>query len=161
MDILVALIIFLLMLGSTLLIIVGMPGVLFIAILFLVSGIYFGTSEISMWLIVAVLIIAALVETFDVFATSLGAKKFGGSNLAAVGAVLCSLVALFTGNLLLLLIAPLVGATLIELIIARKDFRSSFKVGLGTFIGYLTSVFFKVIIAVTLIVVWLVAYISN
>lgn len=161
MEIAVAILLFLLMVVSTLLIVVGLPGVLFIAILYLIGGLYFGSGEISTWLIIIVFIIAALVETFDVFATSLGAKKFGGSNLAAVGAILCSLIAIFTGNLLLLLLAPLVGATLIELIIARKDFRSSFKVGLGTFVGYLTSVFFKVIIAITLIVVWLVAYLTN
>jgi hypothetical protein len=78
-------------------------------------------------------VMAMLTYVVDFAATAMGAKKFGASNRAIVGAVLGGLVGLVLG-LPGLLLGPFVGAVIGELSL-RRDLRTAGRAGLGASLG--------------------------
>ncbi len=78
-------------------------------------------------------VMALLTYVVDFLTTALGAKKFGASNRAIVGAVLGGLVGVIFG-LPGLLLGPFVGAVAGELS-ARRDFKTAGWAGLGASLG--------------------------
>jgi len=76
---------------------------------------------------------AALTYVADFAATALGAKKFGASPRAVVGAALGGLAGIFFGPLGML-IGPFAGAVLAELSL-RRDWRSAQRAGFGATLG--------------------------
>jgi hypothetical protein len=63
-------------------------------------------------------------------------------------------VGLFSAGVFGIILGPFIGAIIFEMI-AGKDFRSSLKIGVGTLVGFLGGAVGKVIIAVTMIVIFL------
>lgn len=109
--------------------------------------------------ILIVLFILCIISTFiDNIIIALGAKKLGGSKWGMIGAILGVILGLMIANIPGMFIGSIIGATLFELIFARKDFNQSLKAGLGSFIGVLASIVLKAgfsvgMIAYTLILV--------
>ena len=77
--------------------------------------------------------IAAVTYAVDFAATALGAKKFGASPRAVIGAVIGGLVGLFLGPLGLLL-GPFAGALLAEWTLHR-DWEVAQRAGFGATLG--------------------------
>lgn len=78
-------------------------------------------------------VMALLTYVVDFLATALGARKFGASNRAIVGAVLGGLVGVIFG-LPGLLLGPFIGAVVGELSVQR-DFKTAGLAGLGASLG--------------------------
>lgn len=82
----------------------------------------------------ATIVLGVLVWAVDFAASILGAKAFGASRWAVVGASIGVVVGLFLGPVGILL-APVIGAVAFEY--ARNpDFQRAAKAGVGTFLGF-------------------------
>lgn len=78
-------------------------------------------------------VLAALTYAVDFAATALGAKKFGASPRAVIGAALGGLAGMFFGPLGIIL-GPFLGAVLAELSL-RRDWASAQRAGFGATLG--------------------------
>jgi uncharacterized protein YqgC (DUF456 family) len=98
--------------------------------------------------------LAVLSHILDYLASVLGAKKFGASRWGMMGAFVGGIIGLFAGGLLGILVGPFIGAVLLEFLHGQK-LNASIKVGLGTLIGFLGGTIGKMIIALTMIGIFL------
>ena len=96
-------------------------------------------------------------ETVEFFLTFWGAKKFGASNKAAIGAMVGGVIGAIVGSIGLgigivvgTFTGIFLGALIVELII-YKDFKRSLKAGAGGVIGRVGSIAVKVIVAVAMV----------
>jgi uncharacterized protein YqgC (DUF456 family) len=89
--------------------------------------------------------IATLTYAVDFAASALGAKKFGASPRAVLGAMLGGLIGLFFGPFGILL-GPFVGAVLAELSL-RRDFEAAQRAGFGATLGLLLGGAAKIALA--------------
>ena len=76
---------------------------------------------------------ALLTYVVDFAASAFGAKKFGASRRAVIGAVIGAVVGLFFG-LVGVIIGPFIGAVVGELSV-RLDFEAASRAGVGATIG--------------------------
>jgi uncharacterized protein YqgC (DUF456 family) len=93
-----------------------------------------GFTRVGWGTLAAVGALAALIWLVDLAASVLGARAFGASRWAVIGAGVGVLVGLFLGPVGILL-GPAVGAIVFEY--ARNpDLRHAAKAGLGAFLGF-------------------------
>ena len=104
-----------------------------------------GFQPLTWGYLLALGILAATAMLVDNLAAAWGAKKFGGSSYAAWGALIGGLVGIFLGPLGFL-IAPFLGAVLLEVLLAKKSWLEAGKSGIGTLLGILGGVGAKLII---------------
>lgn len=97
------------------------------------------------WLAVLGLL-AALTYPVDLAAGAVGARRFGASGRAVIGAALGALVGLFFG-LPGILLGPFVGAVLAELLWERRDLRQAGRSGFGATVGLALGVATKLALA--------------
>ena len=90
-------------------------------------------------------VLAALTYPVDLAAGAVGARRFGASGRAVVGAALGALVGLFFG-LPGILLGPFIGAVLAELS-QRRDLRQAGRSGLGATLGLVLGVATKLALA--------------
>lgn len=93
--------------------------------------------------------LAVLTYVVDFFAGMLGARQFGASPRAMVGAGIGAVVGIFLG-IVGILIGPFIGAVIGELS-ARRELVAAGMVGIGTTIGLLLGVAAKIAIGLTMI----------
>jgi uncharacterized protein YqgC (DUF456 family) len=100
----------------------------------------------------AIAVLAALaVATYivDIAAGALGARRFGASKRAMVGAMLGALVGIFFG-LLGIVLGPFLGALAAELTV-EGNLKASSKSGLGATLGMLIGALAKLAIAFSMV----------
>ncbi len=129
----------------------SLPGIILIFTSLLLYGWYTNFSEPTMNTIVIVGLITLISFWIDNLAILFGAKKFGASKFGMLGAFLGGLFGFFILGPPGIVIGPLVGAVIAELIV-NKDFKNAFKSGFGTFLGYIFGMFLKLIITVIMFV---------
>jgi uncharacterized protein YqgC (DUF456 family) len=91
----------------------------------------------------------------DILAGYLGAKYFGATKWGAFGAILGALVGLFFG-LLGLFLGPVIGVIIGE-VIAGKRMIDAGRAGWGSLIGNIGAMLAKLIFALTMIIIFLIA----
>ncbi|MBK8325184.1 MAG: DUF456 domain-containing protein [Betaproteobacteria bacterium] len=101
-------------------------------------------------------VLTAVAIAIDFAASAFGAKKFGASPRAVIGAGLGALVGIFFG-LPGLVLGPFVGAVVGELS-ANRELRQAGKAGLGTWIGLLLGSVAKIALAFLMVGIFAVAY---
>ena len=109
---------------------------------------YIGIGTLS---IIAVL--ALLTFGVDLWATMLGAKRFGASKRAMIGAIIGSIVGIFLG-FPGILFGPFIGAVIGELL-ARRGIQAAARAGVGATIGLVLGAALKVALAFTMIGVFI------
>ena len=112
-------------------------------------------ARIPVWLVVVFGVLTAIAWAVDYFAAAAGAKQAGASKLAVAGALIGTVVGIFTG-LWGLLFMPLVGAAIGEFI-AQRDLRRAGTVGVATWLGLLVGTAVKVAIVFAMIGAFVVA----
>lgn len=106
------------------------------------------------WITLTLLgVLALLSYGIDFLTTVLGAKRFGASPRAMVGAALGAVIGLFFG-LPGLLLGPFVGAVIAEFSL-RGSARAATRAGVGATIGLLFGALLKVALAFTMIGVFI------
>ena len=110
--------------------------------------VYVGTGTL-----VVLGLIAALTYLIDFAATLFGARHFGASREAAIGAALGALVGIFFG-LAGVLLGPFIGAVIGELH-ARPDLRAAGRAGVGATVGLAIGAAAKLSLGFTMIGIFL------
>ena len=143
------------------LVIIGLVGTVLPALpgaMLIVAGLVVGAwadnfTKVSVWTLVVIGVIGAASYLVDFAAAALGAKKFGASPRAMVGAGLGTLLGLFLG-LPGIIIGPFLGAIIGELTVHR-DLAKVGKAGLAAWVGFVAGMAVKVGIAFLMIAIFL------
>lgn len=143
MDILFVSIGFVLMLvgilGSVLPVLPGVP-ISWLGLLM----IYLAPSVPMDWVFLSItLVVAIVLYVLDYIIPSIGTKRFGGSRAGAWGAIIGLFVGIFAPIPFGILIGPFFGALIGELVVNKTEGKQAFKAALGSFIGFLASIFMK------------------
>jgi hypothetical protein len=105
--------------------------------------------------LVLIAVLAILTYPIDFAATALGAKRFGASKRAAIGAAVGALVGLFFG-IPGILLGPFIGAVIGELT-AQRGLGEAGRAGLGAMIGLVLGAAGKMALAFSMIGLFLMA----
>ncbi|MHC6218486.1 DUF456 domain-containing protein [Stenotrophomonas acidaminiphila] len=155
---------FILYLLATLLVIVGIAGVILPALPglplvfagLLVAAWADGFTRVG-WLPLVVLgVLTALSIVVDVLATTLGAQRLGASRMALAGSVLGTVAGLFFMPIGLF-VGPFLGALLGEYLHGRRLGQAT-RVGFGTWLGIVLGVALKLGLAVAMLGVFAIAW---
>ena len=108
-----------------------------------------GFSYVGIGTIIALAILALLTYGVDFWATMFGAKKFGASKRAIIGALLGAIVGIFLG-LPGVIFGPFIGAVIGELS-ARRNLQQAARAGIGATIGLVLGAALKIALALTML----------
>jgi uncharacterized protein len=148
---------------AIILVAVGLAGVVLPAIPgapLLFAGLFLAAwvenfAYVGKWTLVILGVLALLTYGVDFWAAMFGAKRFGASKRAIVGALIGTLVGLFLG-LPGVLFGPFIGAVVGELS-ARRKLEDAARAGFGATIGLVLGVALKVALALSMIGIFAVA----
>ncbi|MET0502830.1 MAG: DUF456 domain-containing protein [Candidatus Binatia bacterium] len=148
---------------AVLLVVIGLAGVVLPAIpgaplifagLFVAAWVedfaYVGTGTL-----VVLGLLALLTYGVDLWATMFGAKRFGASKRAIVGALIGAIVGLFLG-LPGVLFGPFIGAVIGELS-AQRSLEAAARAGFGATVGLVLGIALKLALALSMIGIFAVA----
>lgn len=110
---------------------------------------------VGKWTLVILAFLAVLTYGVDFWAAMFGAKRFGASKRAIVGALVGTIVGLFLG-FPGVLFGPFIGAVIGELSV-RRNLEDAARAGFGATIGLVLGVALKVALALSMIGVFAVA----
>jgi len=133
------------------------PSVLFIFAGFIAYGLFFTFEELPWWFWVIEVLFTVLLFSADTVANLVGVKKFGGSKAAMWGSTIGLLVGPFIIPFLGIILGPFLGAIIAELVFTKQSLQNALKVGVGSVVGFLTSVVTKGAIQIVMIIVFLIA----
>lgn len=133
------------------------PSVLFLLGGFIVYGLFYSFTELPWWFWVIELLFVALLFAADTISNLIGVKKFGGSKAGMWGSTIGLLIGPFVIPFAGIIAGPFIGAIIGELIVTRSNLKQAIKVGVGSVVGFLTSVVTKGIIQVVMIVLFFIA----
>jgi uncharacterized protein len=100
-------------------------------------------------------ILALLTYAVDFAATALGAKRFGASKRATIGAILGAVVGIFLG-IIGVLVGPFVGAVIGELS-AQRSLHAATRAGIGATIGLAIGAAAKLALGFAMVGIFIVA----
>lgn len=112
-----------------------------------------GFTYVGGWTIAALAAIALLTLGVDLWATMFGAKKFGASKRAMLGALIGAVIGIFLG-LPGVIFGPFIGAVAGELS-AQSDLRQATRAGIGATVGLVLGAAIKLALAFTMIGIFL------
>lgn len=128
-----------------------LPGHLILLIAAISHRLMLGeNSGLQWWSFVVLALLMAVSQTFETISGAAGSKKFGGTRWGAAGAIIGSIVGMFFLPFGLLL-GPLIGAFVCEIAFARKHPKPAAISGVGSVVGTLAGMGFKIAIGVTMI----------
>jgi uncharacterized protein YqgC (DUF456 family) len=128
-----------------------LPGHLILLIAAIAHRLMLGAeSGLQWWSFVILVALMAISQTFEMISGAAGTKWFGGTRWGAAGALVGSIVGLFFLPFGLLA-GPLVGAFVCELAFARKDTKPAAISGVGSVVGVLAGMGFKIVVGVLMI----------
>jgi len=133
-----------------------LPGTTIILAAAVIHRLMLGADKSVGWKTIVVLVLLTLLSyVSDFLASYFGAKYFGATKWGAFGAVIGMLVGLFFG-IVGLFVGPVIGATAGEFI-AGKRMIDAGRAGWGSLLGNLGAMIGKLIIALVMITIFLVA----
>lgn len=131
------------------------PSVLFILGGFIVYGLFFSFNELPWWFWTIEILFVILLFAADTVANLVGVKKFGGTKAGMWGSTIGLLIGPFVIPIAGILLGPFIGAVAAELIVTRATFEQAVQAGIGSLVGFLTSVVTKGIIQAVMIILFI------
>ena len=132
-----------------------LPGTTIIFAAAVIHRIVLGPEKSVGWrTLVALGLLTLLTYVLDVLAGYFGAKYFGASKWGTFGAMVGALIGLFFG-IIGLFVGPVIGAVAGEFI-AGKRMIDAERAGWGSLLGNIAGMIAKLVIALTMIVIFLV-----
>ncbi|HEX2230107.1 MAG TPA: DUF456 domain-containing protein, partial [Candidatus Binatia bacterium] len=107
------------------------------------------------WTLVLIALLAVLTYAVDFWATMFGAKRFGASRRAILGALFGAVIGIFLGFPGVLL-GPFIGAVIGELS-ARRSLQEATRAGIGATVGLVLGAAIKIALAFSMIGIFIVA----
>lgn len=107
-------------------------------------------SGLRWWSFVILAVLMAVSQAFEMLSGAAGARWFGGTRWGAVGALVGSIAGLFFLPFGLLL-GPLIGAFGFEMAFAKKQTRPAAISGVGSVVGTLAGMGFKVVVGLLMV----------
>jgi len=133
-----------------------LPGTTIIFAAAAIHRLMLGPDKSVGWKTIAALALLTLVSyVFDFLGSYFGAKYFGATKWGAFGAIVGALVGLFFG-IIGLFAGPVIGAVVGEFI-AGKRMIDAGRAGWGSLLGNIGAMLAKLIIALAMITIFLVA----
>ncbi|WP_335869359.1 DUF456 domain-containing protein [Bacillus sp. 2205SS5-2] len=119
------------------------PSVVFLVAGFILYGVFFSFEPFNwlFWLIQGMFVL--LLFGADYVANTIGLKRFGATKAGIIGSTVGILIGPFIIPIFGILIGPFIGAVLGELIVHRTSIKSAMKVGIGSLVGFISSVITK------------------
>ena len=96
-----------------------------------------------------------LLFAADTLSNLVGVKKFGGSKAGMWGSTIGLLLGPFVIPVAGILLGPFLGAILAELLVSRTGLKQAFKTGIGSLVGFLTSIVTKGTLMVVMIILFI------
>lgn len=128
-----------------------LPGHLILLIAAVAHWLMLGkNSGLQWWSFVVLALLMAISQTFEILSGAAGSKWFGGTRWGAVGALVGSIVGMFFLPFGLLL-GPLIGAFVCEIGFARKQTHQAAISGVGSVVGTVAGMGFKIVIGAAMI----------
>ncbi|MBQ4865263.1 DUF456 domain-containing protein [Priestia megaterium] len=133
------------------------PSVLFVALGFVIYGLFYDFSSYSwlFWVIQGLLVVALFLA--DYIANIIGVKKFGGTKAGVWGSTVGLLVGPFVIPGFGIILGPFIGAIVGELIVHRTTISNAVKIGVGSVIGFFSGAISKGFIQLVMIAYFLYA----
>jgi uncharacterized protein YqgC (DUF456 family) len=135
----------------------GLPGTPLVFGGLLLAAWADGFQNVGAGAIVILAFMTILAFGVDFLSASLGAKRAGASREAVIGAALGTLIGIFFGFVGILL-GPFVGAVTGEFL-ARRNLGQAGRAGAATWIGFLLGIGVKLVLAFTMVGVFVLGYI--
>ena len=135
------------------------PGVPIAWVGLFIYAIATGFERISIAAIVIFFVLMLLTVLLDFLAPMLGASKYRASRWGITGAFLGFIVGIFVLGIWGIILGPLVGAFLGELIARRKP-KQALGSAFGAFLGFIAGVLFKVILVLVMAGFFIASFIS-
>ncbi|MBK3493275.1 DUF456 family protein [Viridibacillus sp. YIM B01967] len=132
------------------------PSVLFILVGFILYGAFYSFGDLPWWFWLIQILFVALLFGADTLANAFGVKKFGGSDAGMWGSTIGLLIGPFVIPFAGILIGPFLGAVIAELIVTRSSIKQAVLTGIGSLVGFLTSIVTKGIIQIIMIVLFVI-----
>ncbi|SFA96023.1 MULTISPECIES: DUF456 domain-containing protein [unclassified Bacillus (in: firmicutes)] len=122
------------------------PSSLFVIAGFLLYGVLFSFEPLNwfFWVIQGTFVV--LLFGADYAANLIGVKKYGGSKAAVWGSTIGLLVGPIILNVFGIILGPFIGAIIAEAVVNKKGLNESVKVGIGSVVGLISSIFAKTIL---------------
>ncbi len=114
-----------------------------------------GFAYVGFWTLVVLALIALLMLGVDLWASMFGAKKFGASKRAIIGALIGSVAGVFLG-FPGVVFGPFIGAVIGELL-AQRGLQHAARAGFGATVGLVLGAALKIALAFTMIGIFTVA----
>lgn len=130
------------------------PSVLFILGGFIAYGLFYSFSDLPWWFWVIEILFVALLFAADTISNIIGVKKFGGSKAGMWGSTIGLLIGPFVIPFAGIIAGPFIGAIIGELVVERTSFSQAVKVGVGSVIGFLTSVVTKGVVQAFMLILF-------
>lgn len=131
------------------------PAVLFIFLGFIIYGLFYKFSDLPWWFWVIEILLTVLLFSADTLSNIVGVKGFGGTDAGIWGSTIGLLVGPFVIPFAGIILGPFLGAVIAELIFSRSSVVNSLKAGVGSLVGFLTSIVTKGIIQVIMIIIFI------
>jgi hypothetical protein len=133
-----------------------LPGTTIILVAVIIHRLMLGPQKSIDWKTIVVLALLTLLSyVFDFLGSYFGAKYFGATKWGAVGAIVGALIGLFFG-IIGLFVGPVIGAISGEFI-AGKRMIDAGRAGWGSLLGNLGAMIGKLVIALAMITIFLIA----
>ena len=131
------------------------PSALFIVGGFLLYGFINTFDGMTVWFWIIQVLFVILLFGADTLSNLVGVKKFGGSKAGMWGSTIGLLIGPFVIPVAGILVGPFLGAVIAELVVSRSGVKQSIKTGVGSLVGFLTSVVTKGLVMVVMITVFI------
>lgn len=132
------------------------PGTTIILAAAVIHRMMLGPEKSIGWKSISLLVLLTIVSyAFDFLGSYFGARYFGATKWAALGAVVGALVGIFFG-IIGLFVGPVIGAVAGEFIAGKRMIEAS-RAGWGSLLGNLGAMVGKLLIALVMIAVFLVS----
>jgi len=135
----------------------GLPGTPLVFGGLLLAAWADGFQNVGVGTIVILAAVTILAFGVDFVSASLGAKRAGASREAVIGAALGTLIGIFFG-FVGIIFGPFVGAVFGEFL-SRRSLEQAGRVGAATWIGFILGIGVKLVLAFTMVGIFVLAYI--
>jgi uncharacterized protein YqgC (DUF456 family) len=133
-----------------------LPGITIILAAAIIHRMMLGAEKSIGWSAIAILVLLTLASyALDFLGSYFGAKYFGATKWGTFGAILGALIGLFFG-IIGLFIGPVIGAITGEFIAGKKAIDAG-RAGWGSLLGNLGGMIGKLVIALVMISIFLLA----